>query len=347
MSKPRGAHPMSPPRVSVIMAARNASETIESALRSLQRQTLQDWECLLVDDSSSDATLAIASHFAKLDPRIRVLANPTDQQGVVAARNLAASAARGTAIAILDADDLAHRDRFALQWQQLEQQGGGVVSCFPRYFPRRSLGPGMLRYEAWLRRQSSGSRLLRARYIEMPYAHSSLLLERSLGDRLAWYRDQPGPEDYEFALRLAASGAPHGVVTRVLLGWRLRADSASRTQQRYSLDAFMQCRAEALARDFLGKQHAWSLWGHGATGKALRQALAQLDQRPRAILEVDPRKISQTIEGIPVLAAHSWLAQPGPEKLIISVAGSTARQSMREALASTGKVEGEGFIFAA
>lgn len=347
MSQPDGTRAMNQPRVSVIMAARNASETIEPALRSLLRQTLQDWECLLVDDSSSDATAEIARRYARADPRIRVLENPAEQQGVVAARNLAATAARGTAIAILDADDWAHRDRLALQWQQLELQGGGVVSCFPRYFPRRALGPGMLRYEAWLRRQSSGTRVLRARYIEMPYAHSSLLIERSLGDRLAWYRDQSGPEDYEFALRLAASGAPHGVVKRVLLGWRLRAESASRTQARYSLAAFMHCRAEALARDFLSKQDAWTLWGHGATGKALRLALAQLDQRPRAILEVDPRKIGQAIEGVPVLDAQGWLAQPGSEKLIISVAGSSARQSMRKALAATGKVEGEGFIFAA
>jgi hypothetical protein len=189
--------------------------------------------------------------------------------------------------------------------------------------------------------------LLRARYIEMPYAHSSLLLERSLGDRLGWYRDQSGPEDYEFALLLAASGAPHGVAPRVLLAWRLRADSASRTLAHYSLAAFMRCRAEALSRDFLGRQDAWILWGHGSTGKALRLALAQFGQRPQAILEVDPRKIDQAVEGIPVLDAQAWLAAPGPEKLIISVAGSTARKAMRVALVPTQKVEGEGFIFAA
>lgn len=338
---------MSMPRVSVVMAARNAESTIGVALRSLQRQILQNWECLVVDDASSDSTARVAAELAAHDSRIRCLSTSSDHAGVVAARNRGAQAARGAAVAILDADDWAHRERLALQWSQFERQGGGVVSCFPRYFPRGGVGPGMLRYEAWLRRQSSGSQVLRARYIEMPYAHSSLMLERSLGERLAWYREQPGPEDYEFALRLAASGATHGVVPRVLLGWRLRADSASRTQERYSLTAFMHCRAEALARDYLGVHPDWILWGHGATGKALRQELQEFARRPCAILEVDPRKIGQTIEGIPVLDAQSWLAKPSPEKLIISVAGSKARQTMREALASTGRVEGEGFIFAA
>lgn len=340
-------------KVSVVMAARNAAGTIAASLRSLQRQTLQDWECLVVNDASSDATAATAAQFSAQDARIQVLAATSGKTGVVAARNLACQVARGTAVAILDADDLAHRDRLAEQWRQFNRQGGGVVSCFPRYFPRNSLGPGMLRYEAWLRRQSTGAALLRARYIEMPYAHSSLLLERRLGDRLAWYNAQAGPEDYEFALRLAASGAMHGVVPRVLLGWRMRQDSASRTQEEYSLAAFMRCRAQALSRDYLGQDRAWILWGHGATGKALRIALAAVGQRPKAILEVDPRKIGHSIEGIPVLDAQEWLAsqarlaQPDDPQLIISVAGSSARRAMREALAPTGRVEGEGFVFAA
>jgi hypothetical protein len=205
----------------------------------------------------------------------------------------------------------------------------------------------MLCYENWLRRQTTGTHLLRARYIEMPYAHSSLMLKRQLGDQLGWYREQLGPVDYEFALRLAASGARHGVVPRVLLGWRVRTDSASRTKPRYSLPAFLRCRAEALARDDLDAQAAWVLWGHGTTGKALRQELARLGRRPLAILEVDPRKIGQRIEGIPALDAQAWLDAPGPEKLLISVSGEIARQAIRKALAPTRRVECEGFVFAA
>ena len=324
-----------------------------SSLRSLQRQTLADWECLVVDDGSQDATALRVERLAASDPRIRLLRTPA--QGVVAARNTAAAQARADAVAILDADDLAHRERLRLQLAQLEAQGGGVVSCLPRYFRRSEVGPGLARYEAWLRRQTEGAALLRARFIEMPYAHSSLMLERRLGAGLGWYRDHPWPEDFDLSLRLAASGAPHGVIPRALLAWRVRADSLLRTDARYSISAFAQCRAEALARDLLQPEQPWMLWGHGETGKALRQALAQRDRRPAAILEVDPRKIGQRIEGIPVRDALAWIerqvlgseAVPADSRLLISVAGATARRKIRAALAPTAWVEGESYFFAA
>lgn len=334
------------PRVSVLMAARNAAATIEASLRSLQRQTLRDWECLVVNDGSADATAAQVEAVARTDERVRLLR--AQGSGVVAARNQAAAAARGQAVAILDADDLAHRQRLARQWQQLERQGGGVVTCHARYFRHEDIGPGLRRYQQWLRRQDDGAALRRARFIEMPYAHSSLMLARRLGGELGWYQDHGWPEDFDFSLRLAASDAPHGVVPHPLVAWRVRADSASRTDDRYSLSAFMRCRAAALARDYLHADRAWLLWGHGETGKALRQELATLGRAPRAILEVDPRKVGHRIDGIPVRDALAWLAERDAEPaLVISVAGAQARAQIREALAPTGRVEGEGFFFAA
>lgn len=334
------------PRVSVLMAARNAAPTVDASLRSLQRQSLTDWECLVVDDGSTDHTVARVAALASTDPRIRVL--QTEARGVVAARNLAAVEARGEAVAILDADDLAHRLRLELQWQQLEAQQGGVVSCWPRYFRRKMMGEGLVRYESWLRRQRDGAGLLRARFIEMPYAHSSLLVERAVGEHVQWYQEHDWPEDFDFALRLAASAAPHGVVPRVLLGWRVRDNSASRTDPRYSLDAFTRCRAAALARDYLQADRSWVLWGHGETGKALRQALAKWDRRPSAILEIDPRKIGHWVDRIPVLDALKWTAcLDSVPALVVSVSGQMARHKIRAALAPTGRVEGEGYFFAA
>lgn len=334
------------PRVSVIMAARNAADTIEASLHSLQRQTLSDWECIVVDDGSDDDTAARVEAIQRDEACVRLLRIPPS--GVVVARNRAAAEAQGTAIAVLDADDLAHRQRLALQWQQFEAQGGGVVTCFARYFRREAVGPGLDRYQQWLRRQRDGAALRRARFIEMPYAHSTLMLERTVGDRLGWYEDHDWPEDFDLSLRLAASDVPHGVVPRALLGWRVRAHSASRTDPRYALQAFMRCRAAALARDYLTPEQEWLLWGHGETGKALRRELAEHGRRPKAILEVDPRKIGHRIDGVPVIDALAWLAQQdAAPRLIISVAGSTARAKIRKALASTGRVEGEGYFFAA
>ncbi len=59
------------PRVSILLPVWNAGETLASCLHSLERQREAGWECVLVDDGSSDDSLALAHAFAARDPRIR------------------------------------------------------------------------------------------------------------------------------------------------------------------------------------------------------------------------------------------------------------------------------------
>jgi glycosyltransferase involved in cell wall biosynthesis len=96
------------PRVSVVIAARDASETIVATLASVRAQTVEDWEVVLVDDGSTDATADIARE-ASID-RLRVIRHQV-AQGPGAARNRAIREARGELIAVLDADD-AWRPRY-------------------------------------------------------------------------------------------------------------------------------------------------------------------------------------------------------------------------------------------
>ncbi len=101
------------PLVSVLLPARDAAATLDASLRSLTRQRFDDWECVLVDDGSQDDTLARARAHAAVDARITVMAAPRD--GLVAALNRGLAACRGSLVARMDADDVMHRDRFALQ----------------------------------------------------------------------------------------------------------------------------------------------------------------------------------------------------------------------------------------
>ena len=92
------------PQFSIIIPCFNAAATLPDTLASLQAQTLTDWEALLVDDGSSDATPAIIAEAALADPRLRLLRNP--RKGPSAARNHAVTQAQGQIIAFCDADDL-------------------------------------------------------------------------------------------------------------------------------------------------------------------------------------------------------------------------------------------------
>ena len=106
------------PLVSVIMPARNAALTLPATLRSLERQTYENWELLITDDGSTDETTQTVQHWAASIPQ-RTTVLRASGVGPSAARNLAAEGAQGSLIAFLDADDIWHVEKVAEQVQAL------------------------------------------------------------------------------------------------------------------------------------------------------------------------------------------------------------------------------------
>ena len=97
------------------------------ALDSLLSQACADFELIVVDDGSTDETAAILHAYAKRDARIRFLRNETNR-GLIFTRNRALQESRGRYVAIADADDLFHPQRFEKQLQFLRDHPAcGVV----------------------------------------------------------------------------------------------------------------------------------------------------------------------------------------------------------------------------
>ena len=63
------------PTISVVMSAYNAEEYLEEAITSILNQTFSDFEFIIIEDCSTDKTLEILEHFAKHDPRIKIIKN--------------------------------------------------------------------------------------------------------------------------------------------------------------------------------------------------------------------------------------------------------------------------------
>lgn len=115
---------MTSPAISVVMAAYNGAGLIVETLETLRAQSFGDFEVIIVDDCSTDDTIAVIRGFD--DPRIRLIAAEKNQ-GVVASRNRGFAEARGRYIAALDHDDLCHPQRFAKQVAYLEANPGTVL----------------------------------------------------------------------------------------------------------------------------------------------------------------------------------------------------------------------------
>ncbi|MEO0465151.1 MAG: glycosyltransferase [Pseudomonadota bacterium] len=189
------------PRVSVIVPAFNAANTLPTALTSLLFQRWKALDIVVVDDGSTDATGAVAKRFAMRDPRIRVITSASNE-GAYIARNRGIMAAKSNYITVLDADDWCHPDRIAQQVRALIANPDivGSLSHWVRVSPE-------LKFSRW-RIETDG---LVHRNV------SSLMIRRDVLNRLGvWDRVRVNADtEYYYRILAAYGGAS---LTEVLPG---------------------------------------------------------------------------------------------------------------------------------
>lgn len=95
---------MNKPAVSVVIPCFNAARFLQRSIESVVGQTHRDLELIVVDDGSTDDSVAVAREMASTDARVRVHVL-SERRGVAAARNAGLEVARGKYVAFLDADD--------------------------------------------------------------------------------------------------------------------------------------------------------------------------------------------------------------------------------------------------
>lgn len=336
------------PLISVLMPVRNAARTLPHAIESIRRQRGVSWECVAIDDGSTDESRILLDETARSDLRVRVISQPP--RGIVEALNTGLAECRGVFVARMDADDIMRRDRLLLQARALEAAPAlDGVGCHVRMFPRSRISPRRRAYETWLNSMIDDQDVARDAFVECPLAHPSLMLRRATLEAFS-YRDRGWPEDYDLMLRLLTAGRRLGVVPRRLLAWRDGPSRLSRTCSSYSIAQFVECKAEFLAQSFLQTGSGYVLWGHGDTGRMLANALAQHGKHPCSIVEVHPGRLGQRIRGVPVIGPAelpATSARLGRPPIVASVAGSGPRREIREALARLGFRELVDFVCAA
>lgn len=127
---------MRSPAVTVLMPVYNGAAFLPESIRSVLAQTFTDFELLIVDDCSTDDSIAVIQTFT--DSRIRLIRLP-ENIGVAGVRNIGLTEARGKYIAFLDCDDIALPERLQKQYAFLETHTDlGVVGGYAQTFPERS-----------------------------------------------------------------------------------------------------------------------------------------------------------------------------------------------------------------
>lgn len=101
--------------VSIIMATYNRAHFIVESLRSIQKQTFTDWECLIIDDGGTDNTSAVITTILENDNRFKYLKRPKNYiKGLPGCRNYGLDIAKGDYIIFFDDDDIVHPQNLEL-----------------------------------------------------------------------------------------------------------------------------------------------------------------------------------------------------------------------------------------
>jgi glycosyltransferase involved in cell wall biosynthesis len=116
-----------PPSISIIIPLHNKGPFINETLESVVAQDWTNWECLVVENGSSDDGPGCAERWTTLDQRIRLLVAPASVAGPGGARNLGLNDAKGDWILFLDADDLLAKDYLSSMLRRAEEVPGAVI----------------------------------------------------------------------------------------------------------------------------------------------------------------------------------------------------------------------------
>ena len=235
------------PEVSVIIPVYNGEQFLREAVESILQQTFADFELVICDDGSTDRTWEIIQSFG--DKRIRALRSVTNL-GIACALNKGLHAAKGQYIAIMHADDIALPTRLERQTAFLRRNkdvklvGTGVLKIDENGTPIRKVVP-----------PSTHEEICRDMWRHNPFAHSSVMYERSIVLSMGGYNEGLVPsEDYDLWFRIIRK-CKVANLSEVLTYYRIHAGSASNTRDTLELRTYIKILYRELREQDVGGRY--------------------------------------------------------------------------------------------
>lgn len=223
---------MKSPCVSVLLCVYNEEAYLAQALDSVQGQSFTDWECVVVDDGSTDATPAILAEYARRDGRFRIFRNERNLR-LQASLNRGLALAEGRYLLRMDADDVSRRDRMERQVAFMEAHPEVDLSaCRAMLLKDGQILPG-------LDRRRGDPEAVRALFLFFnPIIHPGVIARREALEGMEYDTARTCTEDLDLWLRLLLAGKALAVQEDYLLLYRLHdrqitANMAARQREEY------------------------------------------------------------------------------------------------------------------
>jgi glycosyltransferase involved in cell wall biosynthesis len=222
-----------PPRVSIVVPSFNeAPPVIAASLASLRAQTMDDFECFVIDESTDESRALACREFCETDPRF-IYIHPSERLGLAGSLNLGLSRARGALIARFDADDLCKPERLALQAAFLDAHPtvdvvGGALEVIDENGAHRAVRHYPLEHFDIARRMQLTNAI----------AHPTVMYRRAVVERHGGYDTSfRYSEDLDLWLRWLNAGVRFANLPQVLVRYRQQLTRRNTLHWRYNLRA--------------------------------------------------------------------------------------------------------------
>ena len=244
--------------VTILMPVYNAERYLREAIDSILAQTFTDFELLIIDDGSTDGSVATIKSYA--DPRIRLISN-AENRGVEYTLNKGLALARGRFLARMDSDDIALPRRIERQTAFLgEHSQTAVVATTVQLIDKNGAPAGLWSADV---ETTSAQAIKKLLPVENCIAHPSIMGRTSLLQKYGYSSNLLHTEDYELWLRMCGDGHMIEKIPEPLLQYRIHPQSITVTSNRESYgDVKKMVRAK---RGFIRKKIKACSWNGFAT----------------------------------------------------------------------------------
>lgn len=233
------------PLVSVIMPAYNAARYIRESVQSVQNQTFDNWELIVIDDCSEDNTVAVVTQLAQDDSRICVYSNEHNS-GVAKTRNRGLELCNGEYVAFLDSDDTWYPEKIEIQLKCFRETGAdlictsyAIVDAQGRKQCEDFLVPECISFHHLLKENVIGC--------------STVMFRRAAGNDVCFEEDFYH-EDYVLWLRLLKRGYKAIGIKKVLVNYFFHSDSKAGNKRKAAQNRWR------VYRNYLGLSLVKSAW---------------------------------------------------------------------------------------
>ena len=333
---------MKQPLVSILIPFKNTEDYLAECLDSITQQTYKNWEVWAVDDSSTDNSWDIASHYAANEPRINIVRNSGN--GIIHALREAYEECQGDLITRMDADDIMAPEKINTMVNLLLKHGEKHVAIGQvKYFSHRGISNGYARYEEWLNLLTEKGNNYSEIYKECVIPSPCWMVFKDDLDHCGAFKSDRYPEDYDLAFRFYENELKCIPCDKLLHHWRDYDSRTSRTSEHYAANYFLEIKIHYYLKLEYNPKRQLVVWGAGNKGKTIAKNL--IDRKLDFIWVCDnPNKIGQDIYGKKLFAFQAMNDLEEPQT-IITVANEKEQDAIVSFFESLNKLPIKDYFF--